>query len=547
MSIKTIKIDINGMTCEHCAVTISNLLNMDGIVEKQVSYPNHSAKVIFDAEKLSLSKIISRINDTGQYRVVESEERHPQIKKEPKHLIIIGGGSAAFAATIEAQELGAHVTMINDGLPIGGTCVNVGCVPSNNLIRAAETLHRSQNNPFPGIETHGTLTNFQAVMKQKRTLVQDLRQHKYTDIIKNMDNFRWIQGRARLLSPTMVEVNGETIEGDKLLVATGARPHIPGIKGLNDVPYLTNEGAFELEQLPESLLILGGRYIALEIGQLFSRLGSKVTILQRSDRILPTETAELTDRLTRYLKNEGINIVTGNEFTQVYLQDGHVVVESNIDGKLQTFRGEKLVVATGRTPNTNGIGLEKVGVKLNRNGAILVNETLQTSLPTIYAAGDVLGENMFVYTAAYEGKLATRNALTNAATARDYSVLPWVIFTDPQVTGVGLDEVQAQARGINAETATIDLDQVPRAIAARDTRGFIKLIRDRDTDKLIGARILAPEGSELIMEVSLAIKYGITVQELVGLFHPYLTLSEGIKLAAITFDKDVRQLSCCAA
>jgi mercuric reductase len=410
MNIKTIKIDINGMTCEHCATTISNLLNLDGILEKQVSYPDRSAKLRFDAEKLSLSKIISKINDTGQYQVVGTKEEQPQIEKEQEHLIIVGGGSAAFAATIEAQELGARVTMINDGLPIGGTCVNVGCVPSKNLIRAAETLHRSQNNPFSGIETHGTLTNFQAVMQQKRTLVQDLRQHKYTAIIKNMDNFRLIQGRAQLLSPTTVEVNGETIEGDKLLVATGARPHIPEIKGLNDVPYLTNEGAFELDQLPESLLILGGRYIALEIGQLFSRLGSKVTILQRSDRILPTETADLTDRLTQYLKNEGINVVTGNEFTQVYMQDGYVVVESNIDGKLQTFHGEKLVVATGRTPNTNGIGLEEVGVKLNQNEAIIVSETLQTSVPTIYAAGDVLGENMFVYTAAYEGKLATRNA-----------------------------------------------------------------------------------------------------------------------------------------
>lgn len=546
MNIKTVNINIDGMTCNHCAATISNLLNMDGILEKQVSYPDHSAKVRFDPGTISLTEIINQINDTGQYRVTETREEQLKVNGGQQHLVIIGGGSAAFAATLEAHELGARVTMINDGLPIGGTCVNVGCVPSKNLIRVAEQLHRSQNNPFPGIDTHGTLTDFPAVMNQKRTLVQDLRQHKYTDIIKDMEGFQLIQGRARVVSPTTVEVNGETIEGDKLLIATGARPHIPPIKGLQDVPYLTNEGAFELERLPESILILGGRYIALEIGQLFARLGSQVTILQRSERILPSETADLTDTLTEYLENEGVNVVTGNDFLQVYTQKGQVVVETKTGGELKTFKGEKLIVATGRTPNTSQMGLKAVGVKLRQNGAVVADETLQTSVPTIYAAGDVLGANMFVYTAAYEGKLAARNALTEAKTTRDYRVLPWVIFTDPQVSGVGLDEVQAQAKGFPAETSTIHLDQVPRAIAARDTRGFIKLIRDKETDKLLGARILAPEGAELIMEVSLAIKYGITVKELVDMFHPYLTLSEGIKLAAITFGKDVKELSCCA-
>ncbi|MFQ6613151.1 MAG: mercury(II) reductase [Fidelibacterota bacterium] len=546
MTIKTTTMDIKGMTCDHCATSVSKLLTMDGIVEKQVSYPDHSAKVKFDAEKISLQTITVKINGTGQYRVTDTREENVNNNGTEKHLIIIGGGSAAFAATLEAREQGARVTMINDGLPIGGTCVNVGCVPSKNLIRAAEALHRSQQNPFPGIETKGSVSDFKAVMNQKRTLVQDLRQHKYVDIVKDMDDFQLIQGRAKVLSPATVEVNGQTLEGDRILIATGARPHIPDIEGLEKVPYLTNEGAFKLEKLPESILVLGGRYIALEIGQLFSRLGSRVTILQRSERILPTETEDLTAGLTRYLREEGLEVVTGNAFVRVYEQDGQVSVASKVGGELKTFKAEKLIVATGRTPNTNQMGLEEVEVELRQNGSIMADETLQTSVPTIYAAGDVLGENMFVYTAAYEGKLATRNALIGEVTKTDYAVLPWVIFTDPQVTGVGLDEVQARAQGIDAESSTVDLDQVPRAIAARDTRGFIKLIRNRDSDKLLGARILAPEGSELIMEVSLAIKYGITVKELVGMFHPYLTLSEGIKLAAITFGKDVKELSCCA-
>jgi len=538
--------DIQGMTCDGCATTIEKLLDVTGIVEKQVSFPKNSADVRYDAEKISPKKITTIIDETDHYRVKGTHEEKSGSAGSQKHLIIIGGGSAAFAATIKARELGARVTMINAGLPIGGTCVNVGCVPSKNLIRAAEALHRAQNNPFSGIQTRGQVTDFQAVMNQKRTLVQDLRQKKYLDIVQDMEGFRLINGRARVLSQTSVEVNGQTIEGDKILISTGARPHIPGIEGLREVPYLTNQSAFELENLPESIIVLGGRYIALEIGQLFARLGSRVTILQRSERILPTETADLTAGLTQYLRREGLEVITGNHFLRVYEQGSRVVVDSKIGGEARTFKAEKLIVATGRTPNTAQMGLEKAGVNLAENGSIIVDDTLRTAVSGIYAAGDVLGEHMFVYTAAYEGQLAAVNALTNAGVQRDYAVLPWVIFTDPQITGVGLDEVQAKARGINAETSTLNLDQVPRSIAARDTRGFIKLIRDRDTDKLVGARILAPEGAELIMEVSLAIKYGITVRELTTMFHPYLTLSEGIKLAAITFSKDVKQLSCCA-
>lgn len=538
--------DIKGMTCDHCATSITKVLNADGIVEKKVSFRTGSAGVSYDADRISPAEITAMINATGQYHVTGSHEENGSEGGSQKHLIIIGGGSAAFAATIEAREQGAKVTMINDGLPIGGTCVNVGCVPSKNLIRAAETLHRSKNNPFPGIKTQGSIIDFRAVINQKSSMVQDLRQEKYINIIKDMENFRLVKGRAKLISPTSIIVNGETIKGDNILIATGARPRIPEINGLENVPYLTNEGAFELDYLPESIIVMGGRYIALETAQMFARFGSNVTILQRSDRILPSEAADLTEALTGYLREEGLNVVTGNNIQRVYEKDGHILVDSKVNGEFKTFKAEKLIVATGRTPNTAHMGLEEVGVKLKGDDSIIVDDTLQTSVSSIYAAGDVLGDHMFVYTAAYEGKLASRNALNDGRVKSDYTVLPWVIFTDPQVTGVGLDENQAKAQGINAETSILSLDYVPRAIAARDTRGFIKLIRDIDTDKLIGARILAPEGAELIMEVSLAIKYGITVKELVDMFHPYLTMAEGIKLAAITFGKDVKELSCCA-
>lgn len=545
MKFKTLQLDIKGMTCDHCAATVEKRLVGEGIIEKNVSYPKAGALVSFDENQISADEIAELVNSTGHYKVTGYSESDAE-SEEDKHLIIIGGGSAAFAATIEARDQGAKVTMINDGLPIGGTCVNVGCVPSKNLIRAAEALHKANHNPFTGIRSNGKVTNFKGLIEQKRDLVLDLRQQKYINIVKDMDNFRQIKGRAKITSSTSVEVNGETISGSHILVATGARPFIPDIPGLHEVPFLTNEEAFELDELPESVIVLGGRYIAVEIAQMFSRLGSKVTVLQRSDRVLPTETADLTDALTGYLEDEGIAIVTGNNFVRVSENSNLIAVESIIKGETRTFKAEKIIVATGRKANTENMGLEDVGVELGRTGSIKADDFLQTSVPSIYSAGDILGENMFVYTAAYEGKLAANNMFHPVKKERDYTALPWVVFTDPQVAGVGLDENQAGEKGIEAEATVLSLSHVPRSIAAKDTRGFIKLIRDKNSDKLLGARILAPESSELLMEAALAIKFGIRTEQIKEMFHPYLTLGEGIKLAAITFSKSVEELSCCA-
>ena len=462
-------------------------------------------------------------------------------------LIIIGGGSAAFSAATRAVELGAEkVTIINDGLPTGGTCVNVGCVPSKTLIRAAESLHRATHNPFTGIQTGGSLADFSAVVEQKRQLVAELRQAKYVNVIRDLPQVRLVKGHAMLLDAHSVQIGDMRLSADHILIATGAAAAIPEIPGLTEAGYLTNESAFELQTLPESLIVLGGRYIALECAQMFARIGSRVTVLQRSERILPTESEDITNALTGYLTEEGLEILTGVALQQVRRAKRGVVVTAKINGAKREFIASQILVATGRRPNTRNVGLENAGVLVDEHGYIQVSPTLQTTLPGVWAAGDVLGQNMFVYTAAYEGALAAENALTKADRVADYTALPWVIFTDPQVAGVGMDERQACAAGHDAEVATLPLSYVPRAIAARDTRGLIKLIRDKQTDLLLGARILAPEGSELLMELAMAIKFGITVTQLRNSFHPYLTLGEGVKLAAITFGKNVAQLSCCA-
>ncbi len=475
-------------------------------------------------------------------------------------LAIIGGGSAAFAAAIRTSELGGRAAIINEGLPIGGTCVNVGCVPSKAFIRAAEAHHRAGHVPQRGIEATSRIADYGAVSGGVQELVRGLQQSKYVDVIRGDANVEIIRGRGRFVDATTVAVEGrsEPVRARRVLIATGARtwyPDVPGLSGLEGAGangarpnghasqrILTNETLYQLRELPEHVVVLGGRYVALENAQWLARMGSKVTVLQRSDRILPGEAADVTDELAMHLAAEGVDLETGMELGKVQVDGRGVRIHTNKG----VFEGSHVFVALGRQGNSEELGFGALGGTLHGRGFVRVDETLRTNVPGVFAAGDVLGGQMFVYTAAYEGRLAAENAMQDMHKRVDYSALPWVVFTDPQVAGVGLDERQAEEAGIVADAAVVPLRHVPRAQAARDVRGFIKLIRNTETDELIGARIVAPEGGELLMEVALAIQMGVTVDRLASMFHPYLTLSEGIKLAAITFGKDVEKLSCCA-
>jgi len=545
--LKNIKIKISGMTCVGCSNTIERALSAKGIEYAKVDYENMSAFVSFDENVMSSSKIIDIINSIGHYKAENIEETVDENRQNiKKHLVIIGGGSAAFAAAIQAKEYGVKITMINDGLPIGGTCVNVGCVPSKYLIRASETLFKVNNNPFKGIESKGEVSNFKKIINDKEKLVLQLRKEKYIDILKQMEYFELIEGRAQLLSNKEIKIGNRVINATHVLIATGASSMIPDIDGLDSVDYLTNIEAFELDNLPKSMMVLGGGYIALEIAQMFSRFGTEITLLQRSSQILSKEQKDISDELIKHFENEGIKVVTDNNIQNIYQKDNQVEVVTDIKGKIQKYCAEKIVVATGRVPNTTDLGIDNAGVKIEKNGSVMVNKYMQTNVPNIYAAGDVTGRNMFVYTAAYEAKSAVINMFSNKKQPADFSIVPWVVFTDPQVAGVGMDEKEAVQKGIDYDVAVLPLSYVPRSIVAKDTRGFIKLIRDKESDLLIGARIVSPEGSELLMEVAMAIKFGINVSKIKDMLHPYLTLSEGIKLSAITFDKSVKSLSCCA-
>jgi mercuric reductase len=459
-------------------------------------------------------------------------------------LAVIGAGSAGFSAAITAAELGANVALIGHGA-IGGTCINVGCLPSKTLIRAMQTLRdAAAASRFAGIRAEGGVADWRAVVRQKRELVASLRQAKYVDILRSYNTIAYREGRA-VLARDGVTVNGDPIKAGKIIVATGASPALPAIPGIESVSYLTSTTAMELEQLPKSLLVIGGGYIGCELGQMFARAGVEVTIVTRR-RLLPETEPEISDALTRYLREEGISLRDGLSYQAMRQGPEGMTLTVMVNGRAETITAEQVLITTGRRPNTEGFGLRESGVELVANGGIRVDDRMRTSKPGIYAAGDVTGRDQFVYMAAYGAKLAAENALNGDSKRYDASAMPAVVFTDPQVASVGLTETDALDRGLRVKTSTLDLSFVPRALAARDTRGLIKLVAEATSGKLLGAHIIAPEGADSIQTAALAIRAGLTVDELADTIFPYLTTVEGLKLAAIAFAKEVALLSCCA-
>ena len=461
-------------------------------------------------------------------------------------VLIIGGGSGGFSAAIAAAERGAKVVIAGEGT-MGGTCVNIGCVPSKTLIRAMEAVHcGSRATRFNGVKGVSSVFSWKALVEQKQALVEELRKAKYEDLLPEYPNISYVHARARFTgNGTEVDVDGQMHHPKKVIVATGATPELPPINGILSVPVLDSTKALELDRLPESLLVIGGGFIGVELGQMFARAGVKVTICCRS-RLVPETEPEVSAALAEYLRQEGVTVCAGVGYQKIEKTSKGIALTCETPGGERVIEVEQVLAAAGRKPNTKNLHLEKAGITLNGKGGVQVNEFMQTSHPDVYAVGDVTGEDMFVYMAAYGGKLAARNALEGNARKYDNNAMPAVVFTDPQVAAVGLTEAAARAKGYDVKTNVITLDNVPRHIAARDTRGLIKLVADRKTDKLLGAAILAPEAGDSIQTVAMALKARQTTEELADTIFPYLTGVEGVKLAAQGFKKDVKKLSCCA-
>jgi len=543
---------VEGMTCDSCARHVSKALEaVEGVSE--VNVPGwQSRKATLQAASEVTDEVLRQAVKEAGYRAIVQERR--PLEAEPGaafvegadyDLLVIGGGSAGFAAAIKGAELNARVLLVESDT-IGGTCVNVGCIPSKTLIRAAELTYRCAYPTFEGLAVCPLASDWQRVIQQKDELVAALRQGKYVDVVNIYPNITLVRGRARLTGGRGVTVNGKTYNPGKIVLATGAHPWAPPIPGLAETGYLDSTAALSLEALPESLIVVGAGVIGLELAQVFARFGVRVTLLEALPRIAPAEDAAIGQALAGYLAEEGIEVHAGVHIQRVSRSDGTYQVQAEVAGKPNTFTGAQLLIATGRRANTANLGLDEAGVQVGQRGEIVADEQLRTANPDVSAAGDCIGEPMFVYVAAYAGGLAAENALNAAGKVYNLQALPRVTFTDPQIASVGLTEGQAREQGYAVKATTLQLEHVPRALVAHDKRGLIKLVADADNDRLLGAQVLAAEAGEVIQEATLAVRLGLRLRDLVETFHPYLTMVEGLKLAALTFEKDVTKLSCCA-
>ena len=559
------QLNIADMTCESCAEHVKTALeSVPGVQAAEVSYIKGRARLTV-ASGTQPRDLIAAVDALG-YRAALVEVSEPLPPADGahdrvwdsicgkdktahgsgrRHIAVIGSGGAAMAAALKSAELGARVTLIERGT-IGGTCVNIGCVPSKIFIRGAHLAHLRAGSPFDGgITASAPAIDRPALLAQQQARVDELRHAKYEGILESTQDITLLHGEARFMDGhTLIVHLGDGSERevsfDRCLVATGARAAIPPVPGLKDTPYWTSTEALVCDSIPPRLAVIGSSVVALELAQAFARLGSQIMILARHTLFFSEDPA-IGTAVTEAFRAEGITVLTNAQASEVSYANGEFVLKMQ-SGEL---RADQLLVATGRSPNTGNLALDRAGVVLSPQGNILIDDHMRTSAQDIYAAGDCTDQPQFVYVAAAAGTRAAIN-MTGGEAALDLTAMPTVIFTDPQVATVGMSEAEAHGKGIETISRTLSLDNVPRALANFDTRGFIKLVAEAGSLRLLGVQAVTPEAGEIIQTAAIAIRARMTVQDLADQLFPYLTMVEGLKLCAQTFIKDVKQLSCCA-
>jgi mercuric reductase len=464
---------------------------------------------------------------------------------------IIGQGAAAFAAAIKADELGLKTVMIGKnetkGAVLGGTCVNVGCVPSKRLITLGNFMDKINFNRFEGLEYYSKIKNFSRIIEEKDYLVGSMRFSKYQKVLAKLKNVKYINDFASFKNKNTLLVNGKEIRAKSILIATGARANIPAIEGLDKVDYVTNEEALSFKKLPKSLVIIGAGALGLEFAEMFSHFGVKVTVLQRSNSILKDWEPEVSYYLEQYLKDEGINIITDTAINKVSKSGKNVKITFSNKGKTREIYAEKLLLAAGRKANIEKLGLKSIGVKVNEGGFIKVDGYLRTSIKNIYAAGDVTGEPMLEALAAAEGNKATINASGKGKAKIDFDSVPSAVFTFPEAARVGLTDKEANTgKKIRCSCGVVMFKDLAKAGIIKDTRGLIKMVIDADTKRILGVEIVGENAADLIHESTLAIKFKLSIDDIIDTVHVFPTLSEITKLAALSFYHNIDDLSCCS-
>jgi mercuric reductase len=461
-------------------------------------------------------------------------------------IVILGSGSTAFAAALRAESLGASVAMIEKGT-LGGTCINWGCIPSKTLIHAALFRREAELGRLVGLGLDEGAIDYSVLGQHKERVVQHLRQTRYLDILQKVPGLTLIRGTGRFLDSRTIEVDGRRISGESLLIATGGFPRTIEIPGVHETDCLTSHDALLLKTLPGSMIVIGGGVIAMEMGQMYQRLGCRLTILEHGPRILPGIEAEPAEALREALIAEGIRIEVNTSVCSMRRSAAQTVLEVDMGGNRQELSAERVMLAVGTAPASGGIGLERAGVELDDRGFVKVDELMRTTAPRIWAAGDVTGGMMIATVGAREGIVAVNNMLNPGCGCRmDYLSVPMAIFTDPEVGMVGLTEAAAARSGHDILCNTMPVSAIPKAHVTGQTAGAIKMVADRHSGRILGVHLSCYRGSELINEAALALRCKLTVQELANAMHVYPSMSEGLRLCAQGFSRDLSRLSCCA-
>ncbi|MDD2335037.1 MAG: mercury(II) reductase [Geobacteraceae bacterium] len=461
-------------------------------------------------------------------------------------IIILGSGSTAFAAALRARTLGFKVTMIEKSAP-GGTCINWGCIPSKTLIHSALFRQEAHLGELLGVGTVTDGIDWEHLTNHKNKVVKGLRKTKYLDVLQEVPGLSLIKGTGKFIGPQTLEVGEQVLRSDRILVATGGFPLIPALPGLDRVDYLTSRSALLLKKFPSSLIIIGGGVIAVELGQMFTRMGTKVRVLEHGTRILSHVETEPVQAVQTALQKEGMKFFPDVKVQEITQTGNTVEVIAESDGRRKTFRAEKLLVAAGTAPASTGIGLEKVGVKVDGRGFVTVDDQMRTTAPGIWAAGDVTGGMMIATVGAREGIVAVDNMLTPDCSCRiDYSSLPMAIFTDPEIGTVGYTEESARKAGYQVTTNTIPVSAIPKAQVTGHTAGAIKMVAEEGSGRLLGVHLSCHRGADIINEAALAIRCRITVSDLANMTHVYPSMAEGLRLCAQGFTRNISRLSCCA-
>jgi mercuric reductase len=468
--------------------------------------------------------------------------------KSTPDLIILGSGSTAFAAALRAANYDARVVMFEKSV-LGGTCINWGCIPSKTLIHAALFKHEAQLGNSIGLESDegGHAIDAVQLFRHREAVVSKLRQERYLDVLENIKNLELVKGTARFISSHTIECDGHHYHSERMLIAVGGNPRIPDLPGLERCNYDTSRSALLLKKIPASMVIIGGGVIAVELGQMYRRLGCRVTILEHGPRLLPTIESELSIAVQKILEQEGIKVVTDVRFCSLDRFGELNVVYADVGDRRHKFTCEKLLLAVGTVPATSHIGLETTGVLLDDKGFILTNPQMRSSVEGIWAAGDVVGKMMIATVGAKEGIVAVDDMFNQGCgCAMDYLSAPMAIFTDPEVAMVGHTEESAKKAGFDCVVNCMPVSAIPKAQVTGMTEGVIKMIADRDTGRVLGIHLVCHRGADMINEAALALHMRATVADIAATMHVYPSIGEGLKLCAQGFDRDITLLSCCA-